>query len=64
MKTYETPKIEKMLGQVDKNEQIKVTVVTITYNLIKSGRSKFFKQWQHNNLHSHRERGYGVSCVV
>ena len=44
MKTYEIPKIEKMLGQVDKNEQIKVTVVTITYNLIKSGRSKFFKQ--------------------
>lgn len=44
MKTYEIPKIEKILGQVDKNEQIKVTVVTITYNLIKSGRSKFFKQ--------------------
>lgn len=44
MKTYETPEIEKFLGQIDKNEQPKVTIVTITYNLIKAGRSEFFKQ--------------------
>ena len=45
MQRYQSSKIEKLLNETrDKGTQAKISIITITYNIIEAKRAKFFKQ--------------------